>query len=264
MPLSDVSDGIIIEDVDGLGPVKATLVSSGFAKMDGKQYHGGSREERNIKFRLLMEPDYATFTVDDVRNRLYGFFMPKTAVDLVFRKDDGREFGISGIVESCEPPMFVKEPAMDVSILCFDPDFFLLGDEGYPDVVLLSQFSVNDSTTFEIDYKGTVETGIDFTLMPDRAVTQFTIYNEWPDGSNNNLDFAADIQAFDHLSINTTPGEKEVTQYRSNNILAHPLYGVSPQSAWTELRPGINTLRVYTTGAPVHYLLSYKTRHGGL
>lgn len=264
MPLEDVSDGIVLENVEGLDPVKATLVTSKLAKMRGSQYHASSSEDRNIKLRLLLEPDHVTTTVADVRKRIYNFFMPEAPVDLTFRDSTGLDFGISGRVESCETPLFTKDPAVDVSIMCFDPDFFLLDEDGFHDVTLVPGYSVNDATTFDINYLGTVKTGIEFHLMPDRAVTQFTIYNELPDGSNNNLDFAANLEAFDTLVIKTTPGEKEVTQYRDNTVFATPLYGVLAQSSWTELQPGINKLRIYADGAPLQYLLSYPTRFGGL
>ncbi len=39
LPLDDVSSGYVVEEIEGLDPVKATLVSSSFAQADGEQYH---------------------------------------------------------------------------------------------------------------------------------------------------------------------------------------------------------------------------------
>jgi hypothetical protein len=258
MPLEDVADGIIIENIDGLDPVKATIVSSTFATMDGTQYHASRRESRNIVFRLGLDPIHESLTVSQLRKKLYGYFMPKSPVDFTFRDSDGSSYNISGRVESCETPLFTKEPAVDISVICFDPDFIA------PDVVTMFGNTVSDTTTFQINYLGTVETGITFTISPQRPITDFTIYNTWPDGTNNNLEFTAPLEAFDHLIIETTPGEKSVTQYRNNSIFASPLYGVPAQSAWTELQPGINTLRVFCEGDPVQFDLAYRVRYGGL
>jgi hypothetical protein len=38
LSLDDPSSGFIIEEIEGLDPVKASVVSSSFATMDGEQY----------------------------------------------------------------------------------------------------------------------------------------------------------------------------------------------------------------------------------
>lgn len=259
LPLADVSDGIIITNIDGLDPVKATIVTSSSANMDGTQYHTAVSDDRNIKLQVSMEPDdYTTQSVASIRKKLYEFFMPKSAVGFTFQTEEGLEVITSGRVESFENAHFTKEPAVDISIICFDPDFI------DPVPVVLTGSTVSDASTFDIDYHGSVETGIRFELLLNRDLTEFTLYSTMPDGTIRNIDFAAPLLNLDTLVIETTPGQKSVTQYRDGNLFANPLYGISPQSFWTELQPGVNTFRIYAEGAPLNYNLSYYVRYGGL
>lgn len=258
MPLDDVSDGIVVINVDGLDPVKATIVTTNSPNQDGTQYHTSVREDRNLKLTLEMQPDEVMQSVSSVRNKLYEFFMPKEAVKFTFRTEEGLEVEIFGRVESFENAHFVAEPAVDISILCFDPDFV------DPDVIEVPGATVNDASTFNIVYPGTVETSIVFDMTVDRDLPEFTIYSTLPDGTDRNLAFAVPLEDGDRLVIDTTPGAKAITQYRSGAIFANPLYGMSPQSSWTELRRGTNVFRVYATGAPIDFLISYHNRYGAL
>jgi hypothetical protein len=258
LTLEETSTGVVVQSIEGLDPVKATLVSSSFAQLDGSQYQSSRRESRNLKFQLGLEPDYVDiFDVRTLRNQLYGFFMPKTPVDLRFFLPGGLDVDISGRVESFETAIFSREPAVDVSILCFDPDFY----DATPVVVAGNTTSTTTETT--ITYDGTVETGIIFTLNVNRTLDEFTIYHTPPDDQLRMLDFAAPLVSGDVLTISTVPGSKgaTLTHLGSNSSI---LYGVSPQSKWIELMPGDNKIRVYATGAAVPYTIEYTDKYGGL
>ena len=73
--LADVSDGFVLEDIGGLGPVKATLVSTGFANQDGVQPQSAKREQRDLSFKIGLEPYDTSMTVQQLRQQLYDFFM---------------------------------------------------------------------------------------------------------------------------------------------------------------------------------------------
>lgn len=257
LPLDDVSSGLVVENIDGLDPVKATLVSSSFAGADGEQYHSSRRDSRNLKLKIGLEPDYVTTMVGDLRKRLYGFFMPKTQVSLRFVMDDGLYVDILGRVESFLTPLFAKDPAVDISLMCYDPDFL------DPNPVTASGMSTADSTEVLFPYVGTVETGLLLTLRPDRDVNAFTFYHRPPDGTLRTLDFSIPLVAGDVLAISTVTGAKGVTLTRSSTQ-SSALYGVSPQSNWLEFQPGDNFLRLYASGAAFPFDLSYTTRYGGL
>jgi hypothetical protein len=258
MPLEDTAGGIAIQNIDGLGPVKATIVSSSFATTDGVQYLSAKREPRNLVFQLGLVPDPFVETVSAVRRRLYSYFMPKTNVDLQFTDDSGLVVNISGMIETCEPAIFSKDPAINVGITCFKPEFI------DPTIETLAGSTVTDTTDQEIELpEGTVETGMTFQLLPNRDIDEFTIFSNLPSGLARRLDFAYQMHAGDTLTIVTIPGEKSITLLRGS-VPQSLLYGMTPQSSWIDFYPGVNTFRVYAEGAAVPYVLSYYNRYGGL
>jgi len=257
LELANTSDGILLTDIDGLGPVKATLVSSSFARLDGEQFHAARREARNIIFRIKLRPDFVGTTARDLRNQLYDFFMPKSPIQLKFYMDDGLTVNISGYIETCEPAIFTQEPAVDVSIMCFQPDFVDVTTQ------TISEDTVSDSTEIDVVYSGTVETGIVFTLNLNRTESDFTIYHRSPDGTLRQLDFAESLLSGDTVVINTNPGSKSATLTRSG-VSTSILNGISPQSNWVSLSKGANTIRVYATGAAIPYTITYMHKYGGL
>lgn len=257
LSIEDSSLGYDIQNIEGLDPVKATLVSSSFAQQDGAQYQSARRESRNVVLTLGLYPNYATDDVRSLRQKLYPFFMPKTPVSLRFFMSDGLTVDIEGRVESCESTMFSEEPAVDVSILCFDPDFY------EPDAIEISgESTAGDSPTI-LNYTGTVDTGIEFKLNVNRTMSEFTIYHQAPDGTVKAMDFQASVINGDVVTINTTPGAKVATLTRGG-AESSILFGISPQSYWLQLDPGPNGIRVYAEGASVPYTITYTRRFGGL
>lgn len=266
LPLDDVSDGIIVESIDGLDPVQATLVSSSFAGLDGAQYQSSRREPRNIKIKLSLEPDYIDESVRDLRKHLYNFFMPKSQVDLRFRLSTGVSDGgviddlvvdISGRVETFEAPMFVQEPVADISLMCFDPDFVDLTP------VVVEGGSVTGPEELLINYAGSVETGVLLTFLPTFNSDEITIYHRPPDGTLRTMEYGATLDASDILKISTIVGDKYVTRTRAG-VDSYFLHALSPQSTWLELQPGPNYIRVYSEGASIPYNIRYTNKYGGL
>ncbi len=257
LTLEDVSTGLIVEDIQGLDPVKATIVSSTFAQQDGAQYHSSHRDMRNITLKLGLEPDYAITSVKDLRNHLYSFFMPKSEIYLRFYDDSGLTVNITGRVETCDAPLFSKEPQVDISILCFDPDFLDL------EPIELTGSSTSTTTETLVTYDGTVDTGVEFVLSIDRTLTEFTFYHRPPDGTLRTMDIAGSFVAGDVVTISTVFGAKKATLTRTGTI-SSILYAVSPQSNYHELMHGDNYIRIYATGAAIPYAITYTNRYGGL
>lgn len=255
--LEDDNSGVTVEKIEGLDPVKATLVSSSFANLDGQQFHSARREARNITMRLGLEPVFISDTVQDLRRRLYGFFMPKSTIFMQFTTGEGETREIYGVVESFETPLFTKDPGVDVSIMCFDPDFI--------DSTLATFSGSTTSANVEvpIDYEGTVETGIVLKLHVDRTLGQFTVYHRPPDGTLRSLDFVASLSAGDEVEISTVVGNKYAHLTRAG-VQSSLLYAVLPQSNWIELQPGDNLFHVYATGVSIPYDVQYYPRYGGL
>lgn len=257
LTMQDISEGFVIEDIDGLDPVKATIVSSSFAQLDGEQYQSSKREKRNMIFKLKLEPNYMDQTVRGLRNRLYGFFMPKMNANFRFFIDGVPPVDISGRVESFDAPMFTAEPKATLSVLCFNPDFY------DPTVVQVVGDTTSTTTETPVQYSGTVETGVIFKLMVDRPMSEVTVYFRPPDGTLRSLYFATPMIAGDVLEINTSPGSKAARLTRAG-AASSVLYGVSPYASWISLFPGTNQLRVYADGAAVPYSIEYTNKYGGL
>lgn len=256
LQLDDISDGFIVEEIAGLDPVKATLVSSSFAQQDGAQYQASRRETRNVTMKIQMDPQDDT-TVEDLRNRLYGYFMPKSEVSLRFYSTNGLTVDIDGRVESFEAPLFTADPEANVSIINFDPDF------RDPTPVVITGLTTADSAGTDIEYDGTVETGMEFSIAIADNKSEITIYQTTPSGDLYSLDFSVPLVVGDTLKISTVAGSKGATLTHLGTD-SSVLYGVSPQSSWVQIQPGINTFRVYAEGDSSPVTITYTSRYGGL
>lgn len=258
--LADVADGFVLEDIGGLGPVKATLVTTGFANQDGVQPQSAKREQRDLSFKIGLEPQDSSTTVAQLRQRLYNFFMTKSWVTVEFLgalPDDDVVPLLVGQVESCEPDMFTQEPMINVAVTCFNPDFV------DPDVVTVTGNTTSGTTPGTVDYVGSIETGVVFKLNVNRSISAFSIFNQPPGEDLQQLDFEAALVSGDVITISTVPGNKYATLTHSG-VDSDILYGISPQSGWIELKRGDNAFRVYTSGAAIPWTMDYTTKYGGL
>lgn len=256
LPLEDTSLGYLVDDITGLDPVKATIVTSGYAQQDGVQYQSSKREARNLVVKLKYEPSLSSRTVKQLRKALYDFFMPKTPITLRFYDDEEVEaVMIEGRVESFDSPLFAEEPEGTISIICPLPDFY------DPTPSIVSHSTVSDSTEFVIDYGGSTETGIAFKMMVNRTLSDFIIYHRRPDNSQMALEFDGSLLAGDVLTINTNQGFKGAILTRGGSDIS-VLYWITTN--WIEMAPGPNKFRVYAEGAAVPFTIEYATKYGGL
>lgn len=256
LQFDDISDGYIVGEITGLDPVKATIVATNNANQDGTEYQSSNRPDRNIVITIELDTA-AEVSVDELRNRLYPFFMSKQAVTLTFYKDNGLTVTMDGRVESMDAPLFTDEPTATVSIICFDPDFI------DPIGVVKSGFSTADTGTTDVVYAGTSDTGMIFELTVENPLTELTIYQTTPNGDVKSMDFAADLEAGDILTISTVRGDKYARMTRAG-VTTSVLYGVSPQSSWLQLEHGTNAMRFYATDGGSPATITYTNRYGGL
>lgn len=257
LPLQGSTSGYTIKEIAGLDPVKATIVFSQFAQLDGSQFQGSRRENRNIVLTVAMEPYSGGLTVRELRAALYAYFMPKMTVNMKFYNDNVLTSSIQGQVETCEAPLFSKDPELAVSIMCFDPNF------SAPASTTVNGTTVATSVEKLILYPGTVEVGYLLTLNVNRSVAGFTIYNRRPSGAAATLDFTLALLAGDVVKINTTSRNKYATLTRTG-ITTSVLYAISTSSKWAPLYPGNNYIRLLATGATIPYTLEYTAKYGGL
>lgn len=264
LPLDDISGGYSVEEIDGLDPVKAVLVSSSFANQDGEQYHTSRREKRNITMKLGFEPDYVNTSVESLRKKLYNFFMPKSPATMKFYMVDGTEYDISGRVESCEAPLFVQDPVAAISLLCFDPDFIDPTSKRFSGTATaVAAISMGSDTL--IQYDGTVDTGFLATITAVRACTSLSIDVVGPDGVTNSLVLSGlSLVANDVVKISTVPGNKYVTK-TSGGTTTSILSKKRVTDPWLMLDNGANHLRVYSAdGGAMPFTIDYTVRYGGL
>jgi len=257
LPLDDASEGFVVEDIDGLDPVKATLVSSSFALLDGAQYQSSRLEPRNILITIGLEPDYVTTSVRDLRTTLYDYFLPKSLVSLRFFLSDGLTVDITGYVESFNAELFTRDPQAIVSLMCFDPDFVELTP------IVIEGDTVSDTTETLVSYPGTAPAGMKFVLSVDRTLTEFTIYHRDPSDNLHLIDVSAALEADDVVTINTNDGLKSMLLVR-DSVESSILYGMNRPSEWLNFTKGDNHIRFYAIGAAIPYTVEYTPRHGGL
>lgn len=249
--------GYQVIDIQGLGPVNASLVGTSYAGVDGEQFQSSRRGTRNIIIKLELDPDFNPDTYTTLRQRLYTFFMTKSEVSLLFHMTSGLTVGIKAYVEEISAPQFEQDPEVEIGLISFEPDF------ADPQIVSIEGMSVDDNTFVPINYAGSVESGTVLTLNVNRILTDFTIYNMDESGTLVQLDFSGELQSGDQLVVSSLTGSKGITLTR-DGISSSYLYGRSAQSGWIELFPGMNEFRVYANGDPIPYELEYVVRYGGL
>lgn len=246
-----------INEIEGLDPVKATLVSSSYAGSDGEFFQSARRGPRNIKIKLDLDPDFINYDYTSLRENLYTFFGTKSQITLRFYSSTGLYVDIVGIVEEFSAPLFEKDPDVNISIMCFKPDFI------DPKIVTINGMTVTDDTHIDIEYPGNIEAGVVVTLNVNRTMTDFTIYSVDEGGNILQLDFDGDLLNGDELVISSLTGAKGITLTRSG-VSSSYLYGRSAQSNWIELTEGTNSFRITAPGDPVPYVVEYMVRYGGL
>lgn len=257
LPLQDSSGGYLVKTIDGLDPVKATLVSSTQALVDGAQPQSSSLPTRNITAQIELKPNWATNDVRSLRSAMYKVMMPKDVVTAKFFFDDVIFAQTVATVESLENSMFTQDPEMDLSLICYDPSFYATAAQTF------SGNTVANTTTSTITYDGTVDAGAIFTLNVNAAMTGVTLYNTRPDNTTQVFDLEVALQAGDVVTISSVPLSKGVTLTRSG-VKSSLLYAVGSSRTWISLQNGNNLFRAYSSVANVPFTLSYTPKYGAL
>jgi len=257
-----------IRNIDGLGPVKATVNSKGYGSLDGEYYTGSHIGKRNIVITLGMNPAAGFRSVEAMRKVIYAYLLTRNEPILRFISDDRPDVQIEGHVESCEPTLFSKDPEMQISIICPKPFFVsstLKSVSGVASAAPLFTPFIHDCDMtngigFQMfkgaqDYDGsiTIESG------DHRPTTrQFMIYRDQkPVGINSAQYFA----------LNSHQGSKtvELRNTSTNVRVANLLGNVTDPSLWPYVVPGINRVRVLiNSNVGMPWILYYVERFGGL
>lgn len=253
--LSDISQGYIVQDIDGLGPVKATLVTSPFAQIDGAEFQSSRLEPRNVVISLELNPQMSSQSVGGLRSNLYNYVMPKAPVSLKFHTTELGWVQIDGVVESVEPDIFTKDPTVNISVHCVKPNFYNPTSVDVP---------LNSSATYQsVDYIGTAETGVIYSINVNRTLTQLQIRTFSP--VETILTINDEFLPGDVITVSTVPGNKYIHRNRAG-VDSSILYAVTSTSVWHKLWPGNNRVRlnIQPAGASIPYVITYQELYGGL
>ena len=254
--LRDDGSGYSLEDIQGLDPVRANIVTSDIATIDGVQYQDSSTDARNIVITVGMENTEEN-TVKELRHGLYSFFMPKTPLTIRFIDDDGSLVQATGRMETFQAPLFAKNPHGIASVLCFDPAFYT------PNPVTKTFQSTAGVVESPVDYRGTLESGFKFEMRMTRPVQEVSIYQTDASGFMRSMEIVFPFQTGDILEVSTVPNEKGVYLTRGA-IRSSILYSLASGHAWGSLQPGGNTIRAVVAGLAIQYTMSWYEKFGGL
>lgn len=117
--------GFLIQEISGLGPVKADINVSELSSIDGSIYNSARLPSRNIVFKMVL---LESPTIEDTRQKSYKYFPIKKRVRLLIETTN-RTAEIFGYVESNEPIIFSRQETTQISIVCPNPYFYSEGKQ---------------------------------------------------------------------------------------------------------------------------------------
>lgn len=265
-PTLDDESGLLITEIEGLGPVKATINMTSLATADGDIFNSSRLEGRNLVIHARFT--YAE-TIEDARLMSYKYF--PIGHKLTFHiETDNRTAETEGYVESNEPVIFSEESDVQISVLCESPYFFAVDDEGkkqtnFSNVIAEFEFPFSNESLSEpllefglivnkkentVYYDGDAETGCIIQIHAIGAAEMITIYNI-KTGEKMVLDtdkletLTGDKIIYgDTITINTIKGSKSITLLR-NGVSTNILNILGKDSDWFQLAKGDN-LFAYT------------------
>lgn len=219
--------------VDGLTPVAAEFTSSPYANLPGEYLQSSRVGVRNIVLTLELKPDWSTGEdPEDLRKILRGFFTPGHPVELELVTDKVTRH-ISGVVESLEAPMFVREPQVQISVLCHDPYFYESPGSGE------TTFTTTANNGFSIEFSdtGDVDTGVRIGITPDYDINSIALHvGPAYEGMSVHRTFevVAHVAAFQELVIDGRAFRKDV---RNMSTGMQHLSSIVAGSVWPVFQP---------------------------
>ena len=264
-PTLEDSSGLLITEIDGLGPVKANVNMTQLATADGDIFNSSRLNGRNIVIKARFT--YAN-TIEEARLLSYKFF--PIGHKLTFHiETDNRIAETEGYVESNEPDIFSDESDMQVSVLCESPWFLSVDEDGkqqtnFSNVVPMFEFpyqnlghepvtefgriiNKKESTVY---YDGDAETGCRIEIHAIGSVEMVTIYNVKTGDKmiidTNKLEALTGEKIIygDTIIINTVKGNKFINLIREGETI-NILNVLGKDAEWFQLVKGDN-LFAYT------------------
>ncbi len=264
-PTLEDSSGLLITEIQGLGPVKANVNMTQLATADGDIFNSSRLNGRNIVIKARFT--YAN-TIEEARLLSYKFF--PIGHKLTFHiETETRIAETEGYVESNEPDIFSDESDMQVSVLCESPWFLSVDEDGrqqtnFSNVVAMFEFpyqnlghepvtefgriiNKKESTVY---YDGDAETGCRIEIHAIGNVEMVTIYNVKTGDKmiidTNKLETLTGHKLIsgDTIIINTVKGNKFINLIREG-VTTNILNVLGKDAEWFQLVKGDN-LFAYT------------------
>lgn len=276
--------GIAIQNIEGLGPGKVTVNTSEYATIDGSYFQSTRMPQRNIVFTLK---PMALPSVEESRLKIYQFFPIKKLITMLF-KTDQRTAQIEGIVESNEPTIFSENEITQISIICYDPYFYELGDTQtvFSGVQPLFEFPFENASLtskelifgqFRLDtrvnflYEGDMDTGFVITIHAVGTADGITIYNTDTQESieiNTSKITSLTGQMFDagdDIIISTKPGNKYARLLR-DGFYTNIIGCINKDADWFKLTKGWNSFAFTADTGENNIMMtfSYRNAYGGI
>lgn len=262
------SHGMLISQIDGLGPPKASINLLNFASKDGGLFNSSRVDERNVVIHLYFTD---APTIEDARLNVYRYFPIQKKCRLRV-ETDRRKAQIYGYVESVEPEIFSDMEGAQVSIICPDPYWCSIEDGGTQETSFSGENSIfqfpflNESlserlielsgvsryTEKILDYGGDVECGIYAVLsvvdsLEEVGVPESFELSNLTTVETLHLNFnGLTLSENDEIRIDTTFGNKSIYLYH-NGGRTNLLNRLDTASEWVHITRGENTIR-YSTG----------------
>lgn len=273
--------GIIVANVEGLGPAKANIVTNELATVDGSIFSQAKQSNRNIVLSLVMWPGE---DVEQMRKKTYRYFPIKKPITLRV-ETDYKIVECTGYVESNEPVIFSSQEYTQISIVCPDPCFYDLEERvvSFSGTIALFEFPFsNESLTKNllifgehspdsrrvIDYEGDEDTGVtiniqvlpggtkDIIIHNTDSYERFTIYAD-----KIRSIVGSDLQRGDEIYISTIKGSKSVRLLREGTWI-NIISAIDKNSDWFQLSVGPNSFNF--VGDNVVLTFIYRNAYGGV
>lgn len=262
------SHGMLISQIDGLGPPKANINLSNFAAKDGGLFNSSRVGERNIVIHLYLSD---APTIEDARLNVYKYF-PIQKRCRIRVETDRRKAQIYGYVESVEPEIFSDLEGVQISIICPDAYWGSTEGGGTQEITLYGEnpmfefpFSVENNpeeyvvlsepsyrTEGTLNYYGDVGCGVYAVLSVVGPLSEVGVPTTFEFGNRItgetmrvNLSGLSLVEN-DEIQIDTTFGNKSIVLYH-NGTKTNLLNRLNTSSDWVQITRGKNTI-YYTVG----------------
>lgn len=256
--------GFLVKSITGLGPVKANVNTTEVATNDGSMFNSARLSQRNIVIQMVFVNSIYGEDIEEIRQKSYKYFPIKKNVELVIETDN-RYVRTTGYIESNEPDIFSKQEGAQISIICPDPYFYSVSEDGdnvtdFYSIDPMFEFPFSNESLTEpllvfgeiqiktegvITYTGDSEIGVMIYIHAIGPAEHINIYNietrEVMTIDTVKLEklTGQGLIAGDDIIINTLKGEKSITLVR-NGVSYNILNCLDKNTDWFTLVKGDN------------------------